>query len=719
MKIYLNRQKLLALSALFFCFLAAEAAPYAVVKQLAERRVPWLVSALRFSTISAQGGKDIFTLTTKKGRVYISASSVNAATEGLSWYLKYYCNRSMSHLGDNLAPVSVLPEVKENVRIESAHRYRYALNYCTIGYSMAFYTWEDWARELDWMALNGVNLMLAPVGMEAVWQNTLKQLNYTQSEILNFIPHPAFSAWWLMGNLEGWGGPVSQQLIDQQVKLQRQILQRMKILGIQPVIQGFYGMVPASFNSKFKASVVEQGQWAGGFQRPAFLSPADSMFKKVSDIYYTQMNKLYGSDLHFFAGDPFHEGGKSTGIDVSKAASVIQQQMQLHFPQSTWILQGWQSNPSVNLLQGLDKNKTLIIELFGENTDNWRIRKGYGSTPFVWANVSNFGEKNGLYGKLQRFSDEVNRVKNSAYGELLFGIGIIPEGINNNPVTYDFMLELGWQKDKIDVDNWIKRYELYRYGKRNSQLEQAWKLLLETVYSSPDVQQEGPSESIFCARPAVDLKSVSSWGTRKRNYDTEKFAQAVALFVNAGEEISDVETYQADRVDFVRQVLANQGDEVYRRMMVALEEKDVSEFKKAGNKFRTLILQQDSLLGSNLFFTLNRWLQQAIGFSADSAAAVRNAKIQITYWGPGDNPKTDLHDYAHKEWNGLLGSLYLARWDEFIRQETAKLEGKSFNPPNYFAMEKTWTESKEMYVPAKISEKEINDLIRRILNRKK
>ena len=66
--------------------------------------------------------------------------------------------------------------------------YRYALNYCTINYSFSFYTWEDWEKELEWMSLNGVNIMLAPVGTELVWYNTLLKLGYTDAEAKAFVP---------------------------------------------------------------------------------------------------------------------------------------------------------------------------------------------------------------------------------------------------------------------------------------------------------------------------------------------------------------------------------------------------------------------------------------------------------------------------------------------------------------------------------------------------
>jgi alpha-N-acetylglucosaminidase len=701
--------------------MTAGAQTYPAVKDLAKRRAPWLASSLVFKTIPAAEGKAVFELSTRNNKVEIAASDANAAAEGLGWYLKYYCKRSMSHFGDQLSAVSKLPLIPKKLRIASPYPYRYALNYCTISYSMSFYRWEDWERELDWMALNGVNLILAPVGTEAVWQNTLKKLGYSDKETLDFIAGPAFGAWWLMGNLEGWGGPVSQNLIDQQVLLQKKIIKRMKDLAVAPVMHGFYGMIPTTLKSKMEIKVIDQGKWVGGFTRPDFLTTSDPSFDKIAAIYYTEMKKLYGADLHYFGGDPFHEGGSSKGADLAGSARSIQKVMQQNYPGSTWVLQGWQSNPATQLLQGLDKKKTLVIELFGENTNNWEKRKGYDGTPFVWSNVSNFGEKNGIYGKLQRFSDEVYRAKNSVYGSLLSGVGIIPEGIYNNPVAFDLMLELGWHKDHVELGQWIKKYQEYRYGKASPALEKAWEILLQTAYSSPEIYQEGPSESIFCARPSTVIETVSSWGTRKRNYEVTKFEEAVKIFASAAAEFKEIETYRTDRIDFVRQVLANKGDVVYQKMINAIKAKDQEAFKSSSAKFEQMIVLQDSLLSSNRYFTLNRWLQQALDFgttAVDKANALKNAKAQITYWGPDTNPKTDLHEYAHKEWGGLLGSLYLERWRKFSRTRLAEMTDSPVPEPDYFQMEKSWAENPDLYVPKSISEKQLDDLINKILKLK-
>ncbi|CAF93158.1 unnamed protein product, partial [Tetraodon nigroviridis] len=49
-------------------------------------------------------------------------------------------------------------------------RFRYYQNVCTFSYSSVWWDWPRWEREIDWMALNGINLPLAFTGQEALWQ---------------------------------------------------------------------------------------------------------------------------------------------------------------------------------------------------------------------------------------------------------------------------------------------------------------------------------------------------------------------------------------------------------------------------------------------------------------------------------------------------------------------------------------------------------------------
>lgn len=688
------------------------------VKNLAKRRVAWLEPYLLFQKIkTGTNNNEVFELFSKGNKIVIAASDVNAAAEGLNWYLNYYCHRSMSHLGDNLSPVYPLPVIKKEVHVESPFKYRYALNYCTLNYTMSFYNWKDWQWELDWMALHGVNLMLMPIGTEEVWEYTLKKFGFSNQEIKNFIPGPAYNAWWLMGNLEGWGGPVTQQMIDRRTKLEQKILARMHKLGIQPVLQGFYGMVPGVLKKYFPhADIRPQGKWAGGFNRPAYLLPDDSLFHRMAKVYYGEIKRLYGSDIHFFGGDPFHEGGSTKGVDLPRAGMLIQSNMQEVFPNSTWVLQGWQDNPSKEMLEGLNKADVLVLELAGEKSDAWKTRKGFNHTPFIWCTANNFGGKSGLYGKLQFFANEIYAIQHGPYKSLCKGIGIMPEGIHNNPVDYDLMLYLGWQSQKINVNNWIKKYVKYRYGVNNDTIQLAWQIFLQTVYRNIPGKEAGLPEDVFCARPAWNLHSVSTWGTMKRNYDTALFARGVKLFLLVFPHLCQDQTYLIDAIDFSRQVLANDGQSIYQEMESAFNKKNIAAFKKSSSEFKRLISLDDSLLSLNKNFRLNTWLSAAINLGKtpyERNLFEKNARMQITYWGP-DDTKTNLHDYANREWSGLLRSFYLPRWKMFIHQSLLQMEGKPTKPVNYFKFGEEWANKKKLVTPLHLTQYQEIEMVSRV-----
>ena len=187
---------------------------------------------------------DFFELDQKGDKVIIRGNDyVNIAT-GLNWYLKYYAGIHLSWNGMTAKLPAVLPPVTKKERHETDLPYRYDLNYCTFSYSMAFWDWERWEKEIDWMALHGINLSLALTGTESVWRNVLLKLGYTKDEINEFVAGPGFTAWWLMNNLEGWGGSNPESWYTRQEKLQKKIVKRMREYGIEPVLPGYCGMVP-------------------------------------------------------------------------------------------------------------------------------------------------------------------------------------------------------------------------------------------------------------------------------------------------------------------------------------------------------------------------------------------------------------------------------------------------------------------------------------------
>ena len=227
---------------------------------------------------------DFFELDQKGDKVVIRGNNYVSIATGLNWYLKYHAGIHLSWNGMQAELPEVLPAVKLKERHETDMKYRYDFNYCTFSYTMAFWDWARWEKEIDWMALHGINLPLAMVGTDGVWFNVLSKLGYTKEEINEFIAGPGFQAWWLMNNLEGWGGPNPDSWYKQQIALQQQIVKRMREYGIEPVFPGYSGMVPHNAKEKLGLNVSDPGLW-NGYRRPAFLQPTDPRFEEIASVF--------------------------------------------------------------------------------------------------------------------------------------------------------------------------------------------------------------------------------------------------------------------------------------------------------------------------------------------------------------------------------------------------------------------------------------------------
>lgn len=60
----------------------------------------------------------------------------------------------------------------------------------------------------------------------------------------------------------------------------------------------------------------------------------------------------------------------------------------------------------------------------------------------------------------------------------MIGVGITPEGINQNYVLYEFALERGWVYESVNIQEWFDQYTLGRYGVKNWNISSAWRKLV-------------------------------------------------------------------------------------------------------------------------------------------------------------------------------------------------------------------------------------------------
>ena len=140
--------------------------------------------------------------------VRIGGSDRVALAAGFYHYLKKYANGIVTW-GEDRTGIRIddLPPKRpaSTVRVRIPTKYRYYQNVCTLSYSMAFWDWKRWEKEIDWMALHGVNMPLAFVGQEYVWLKVYEEMGIAPEVVIRkYFSGPAFLAWNRMGNLRAW-----------------------------------------------------------------------------------------------------------------------------------------------------------------------------------------------------------------------------------------------------------------------------------------------------------------------------------------------------------------------------------------------------------------------------------------------------------------------------------------------------------------------------------
>ena len=670
---------------------------------------------------SLNSKQEVFVIGGEDGKVLVKGSTLSAITTGLGWYLNHIAkiNIAWNSLnektvsGEAYADLSNIPVPTAEEMHTSDAKYRYYLNTCTFGYSMTSWTWTRWQQEIDWMALHGINMPLQLVGLEEVWRKFLtmeeggkRKYGYTDEAAKAFVAGPAFIAWWAMNNLEGWGGtaPGSKSGYDnlagaggvqddawyaRQKNLAKQITDRQRELGMQPVLPGWSGMVPTNFAEKSDYETRGNGgNWAGDFVRPLLLSVSNENYAEIAADYYACLKEVMG-ESQYYSMDPFHEGG---GAGTMEDYEALYAAMEAAKPGSQWVIQQWQWSATQKYsLTAVPAGRLVVLDLFSDGSPAFDNYNGYAPQDAVFCAIPNFGGRSGLMGRLNNLTDNYFKFKGK-YASIK-GIGAAPEAIEQTPVTYDLIFQLPWMNGvKPDVAAWVDNYAVARYGQDNAVVKEAWSLLRQGPlnYGADGIQ--GPVEDVWAARPNLDANPASAWGktlnhaggtyTRARRQmlidaTYKLLSQHEALGLAEGSVYES--NYNYDLVEFIGAVMADYAYDLLLGIKEKQKEGMVNPawqfYLTRREGFLNLLLDVDAFKGTNLNFRLGKWTQEARDAAAEVEGATtatadwyefNNARTIVSTWS---SPGTNLNDYSYRSWQGLIKDLYYPRWKYFFDHE--------------------------------------------------
>ncbi|KRV49250.1 alpha-N-acetylglucosaminidase [Wenjunlia vitaminophila] len=648
------------------------------------------------------GPVDWFRVSGTGGKVTVDGTSPAVLLTGVHWYLKYSAGVDVSWPGHSLDRLPRrLPAPARELHREAVVRNRFALNDTHEGYTGPYRDWADWEREIDLLALNGINQVLVTTGQEAVYHRALGEFGYSDQEMRRWIPGPAHQPWWLLQNLSEFGGPLSSQLLRARISLGRKVVERLRSLGMESVLPGWFGTVPVDFAERNPgAHTVPQGDWLGAFTRPHWLDPRGDHFASVGEAFYRHQAELFGAAGHVKM-DLLHEGGTPGDVPVPDAARGVMAALQRARPGAVWVLLGWQANPRREVLEAVDRERLLVVDGLSDRYPDLDREKAWVGTPYAFGTIYNFGGHTTVGANTAVWARRFDAWRTRP-GSRLTGIALMPEGMGTNPAANDLFTELAWRQGPVDHRAWFAEWADRRYGGGDRAARAAWEILRRTAYSLAEGRWSEAQDSLFTARPSLTATSAASWSPKEMRYDADAFEPALGELLRVAAPQRATDAYRFDLVDVARQALANRSRLLLPRIRDAHRGQDRETFTELTGQWLTAMELLEELLASDPRFLLGRWLRDATRWAADDQEAARlefDARSIITVWGPRRAADPGgLRDYANREWSGLVGDFYLPRWRRYFAalEETVD-EGAEPEPIDWFALEDAWTRRRGGY----------------------
>jgi alpha-N-acetylglucosaminidase len=597
----------------------------AAVQRLWER-ITGSSGGLRLASLA---GSRRYEVRSSQGAVTVAATDAISACVGIHRYLIDACGVRVTW--DTPLPLRLddLPDFEAGgeARVDEF----YYLNFCTFSYSTAYWDWDEWEREIDWMALHGVTMPLNLVGHEAVLALAYSRLGMSDVDIRTFLGGPAYLPWVYMGCLDSFAGPLPEDWIPRHLELGQRILRRQRELGMRPVLPAFTGHVPPQLAPPGARTRTWQGM------KTTVVDPGDPLFLRLSGGIVAAQQELLGTD-HLYAADPFIEMVPAS--DPGVVAKAIVDGLRAADAEAIWVLQSWpfsyQSSywtvPRIReFLEPVPRDGLIILDLWGEADPQWPRLDSFAGRPWIWNGLLNFGGRTDPVASLA--SCDRNLSAALASGRPPVGLGLTMEAIHNNPAFFELIADRAWTDTPLD--DWIRAFGRQRYG-----------------LADPAVAL---SRSVFDADPrSVFPERFISIAVTKPDYTT----------VHDDDIRSALYYDPRDLLDACRSL---DGDDL-ALACVAMLLRVIDHRYLRGDAFLDVFDDLDDLVGTRPFLRLETWVSSARRWASDPSGErvlEDNARRILTVWNTPENAHLD--NYSARIWSGLVSGYYKRRWELWLR----------------------------------------------------
>jgi len=665
------------LSVLAILFGSCRPAEVKEAEKVISRTFGTLPSNVEFVLMDKTDSLDSYALSVTDGVLTVEGTTPVALCKGFYDFVLSNGYGVASWTGNRLDFPSQLADLPRKV-VTSPFSDRLYYNVCTYGYTSPFWGWKEWEKEIDWIALHGFSMPLAPVAGEAILARVWSKLGLSREEIDAYFTGPAHFPWMRMGNMTSVDGGMSQKWHDNQISLQHKINDRMLALGMTPVYQGFAGFVPKAMKEHYPEVDMMTTRWAG--HESYMLSPVDTLFSVIGTEFIREWEKEFGKGKYYLIDSfneldiPFGEKGSQERHDkLQHYSKTIYDAVAAANPDAVWVMQGWMFGyqrdiwdpQSVEaLLSGAPDDRMMVIDLavdfnnyVWKNGNSWDNLNGFYGKSWIWSTVPNFGGRTALKGPLDFYlNGHLDALRSDSKGRLT-GFGTSPEGVENNEILYELISAAGWSSSEADLDAFLDSYSRARYGAADPAFNRFWSELRQSVYDN----FTNNARFLWQQRPAYHRGETM-------NINGHYF-EGIEAFLSVADIYKDNPLYVADAIQYAALYIAAKADYVLKAANWAVVAGDSEKALQLKNQLCEMLLDMDRLLESHPILRIQRWFDMADVAATDACEAAAFKKevkrLVSTWFGPS------LKDYSARVWSGLVRDYYVPRLNYYFDKAIA------------------------------------------------
>ena len=609
-----------------------------------KRNTPRICDSFILKTIEPDGEFDCYEVYAEDGKIVLAGNSNLSLAMAYYRYLSEFCGIIITSGDYDISTLGTAPLPDRKITCTVKQKIRARTSYEFFALEGNYWGFDRWEKEIDFMAMHGINTPLQPVGFDGVLYKTLVDFGLDDKLCLEFSSGPAYIMRQLTGNVAGFNAVNSRDYLERKIYIGRMITEREKELGMSPVLPASLPSVPFSLRKKYiKMDIFKAPLW---YNLPPifYIKPENAFYQLFCGGFIRKQRELLGDTKTFFFEPLYEVNHKGYNSFLSEFAYSLSKMLNDFDPEA--VCYTHLSAINSEFFKDVEGTKFIFIN----DNNNTELIKG---KRYINAIKGNYYGRTTIYGDIEKVCKYLMSDENS------LGTALELDTFRENPLYCAAALKALTANEPFDSDSLAADFARKRY-KTDEFCDDIVKLK-NLCYNSDTV-----TGSILCARPTTKTEHCAPFDTFEKSYDyRELFSLAKNILDNPARKN---DALRADIQSIIRQSLSDFAYPVYLKSTQFFRDKNVRNFEQASNLFLEICEDVDRLLKTREETNLSTKYEEAhsLGETKDEREQIDiNFLMLHTIWGPFDH--TILYDIAWAEWGGLVKDYYAARWHMYFR----------------------------------------------------